>query len=256
MSHSVSAANIVKQLLAALILVTAAVFMTTATAKADSLDPAQKKEMESVIREYLLNNPEVVIEAIKKYQEQEQLAQQADTAKALESVSTVFKDGEFPRSGTKDGDVLFVEFFDYQCGYCKKVFPAVMEIVNEDKNLDMVFVEFPILGEASVIASKAALASRKQGKYMDYHVALMEYRGRLSEPVIMKIATSVGLDADQLRSDMQSEEVEAHIQRNRELAKALGLRGTPAFIIGDSLAPGAISVEQMQQLIKQARANG
>lgn len=257
MAFSLSAATLLKRQLAILLLVAAALFTMANGVKAESLDAAQKAEMEEVIREYLLNNPEVVIEAIQKYQEQERLAKQADTAKTLASVSGIFKeDDSFPRTGNKDGDVLFVEFFDYQCGYCKRAFPTMMDVANSDDGLDIVFVEFPILGEASVIASRAALASQEQDKYMDFHIALMEYRGRLSEDVIMKVATSVGIDVDQLQEDMQSEEINAHIQRNRELAKALGLRGTPAFVIGDNLAPGAISKDQMLQMIEQARANG
>lgn len=254
MALSISATNLMKRQLAALVLVLAAVFMMATTTKAASMDAAQKKEMEQVIHDYLMNNPEVVIDAIQKYQAQQELAKQADVAKSLTAMSKTFKtDDSFPRTGNKDGDVLFVEFFDYQCGYCKKVFPTVMDVVKNNDDMNVVFVEFPILSKESIVASRAALASRKQGKYMDFHVALMGHRGRLSDEIIMKIAASVGLDVDQLAEDMKSKEIDSQLQRNHQMATALGLKGTPAFVIGDRLAPGAISKEQMQQMIKLAR---
>lgn len=256
-STTASATDGLRHILVTALFVAAALFIGATTVKADGLDDKQKSEVEAMIRDYILEHPEVVIEAIQKYQENERVAQQQKSAQALASLASVFEEeGAFPRSGNKDGDVLFVEFFDYQCGYCKKVFPDMMAIADNDKDLNVVYVEFPILSEQSVTASRAALASEKQGKYMDMHKALMGHRGSLSDDVIMKIAASVGLDVDRLRADMGSDEITAKIQRNRELASALGLRGTPAFVIGDNLAPGAISKDQMLDLIKQARANG
>ena len=125
--------------------------------------------------------------------------------------------------------------------------------MKSDSKLRFVFKEFPILGPASVVASKAALAARAQGKYLEFHNALMSQRGQLDEGVIMRLAKSVGLDTDRLKKDMESAEVTGAIAKNQQLAEELGIRGTPAFIIGDELVPGAIKLEDMKSLVATAR---
>lgn len=226
----------------------------TGAAQSEEFNPDQKEQIEQMIRNYLLEHPEIVIEAAQKYRAQQEEAERDRVAGAISGAVLALKEDEsYPRVGNADGDVQFVEFFDYQCGYCKQVFPMVMDLLEEDKQLDVVMVEFPVLGPVSEYASRAALASKKQGKYMEYHVALMENRGRLSESKILKIAESVELDVDQLKKDMDTAEVSLHIQKNRHLAQALGLRGTPAFLIGEGIAPGAISKDQMVEMIENAR---
>ncbi|RED51993.1 DsbA family protein [Aestuariispira insulae] len=225
-----------------------------APAHADSFSNQQRSEIEQMIRDYLLEHPEIVIEAAMKHRAAQEEAERVQQAGALKGAAAFFANAkDFPRTGNAEGDVQMVEFFDYQCGYCKKVFPQVMDIMEEDGKLDVVMVEFPVLGPVSEYAAKAALAARNQGKYMEYHVALMGYRGRLSEKVILETAEEVGLDADQLQKDMASDEISSHIARNQELASALGIRGTPAFLIGSELAPGAIDKAAMEEMIANAR---
>ena len=223
-------------------------------AGADSFNPEQKKEIEALIRTYLLENPEVVIEAAMKHRAQQEAEAAVQQKKAVASaIVSLKKDKSYPRVGNAEGDVQFVEFFDYQCSFCKQVLPTVMDLLEEDKKLDVVMVEFPVLGPVSEFAAKAALASRNQNKYMEFHVALMGQRGRLNERKILKIAEDLGLDINQLQKDMNTPEITSHIQQNRNLAEALGLRGTPAFLIGKEIAPGAISKAQMMEMIDAAR---
>jgi len=146
-----------------------------------------------------------------------------------------------------------VEFFDYRCGYCKQTFPEVMKAVEADGNIRLVLKEFPILGADSFLAAQAAIASIEQGKYLEFHTALMSSRGGLTMERIRSIATDVGLDLEKLEADMKKDAVRAVVEKNYALAKQLGISGTPAFVIGDEFIPGVISSEQMQALIAAAR---
>jgi protein-disulfide isomerase len=223
--------------------------------KAANLDDAQ---VEQIVRDYLLKHPEVIVEALQLYQEREEQAE-ADRAKQmLMSHRDRLDDptGQFV-SGNPQGDVTIVEFFDYRCSFCKRVMPALLDEVEKDGNIRLVFKEFPVLGEDSVRAARAGIAAARQNRYYDMHLALMQTRGSLSEEKILSIAGDLGLDLDQLRLDMASPETEAELSRNYELAQILNIRGTPGFVIGDELVPGAINAEQFRALIEQARrSNG
>jgi protein-disulfide isomerase len=149
---------------------------------------------------------------------------------------------------------VLVEFYDYSCGYCKKVFPSVAKLIEEDKNLKVVFKEFPILGPNSVITAKAALAANiiAPEKYLEVHEKLMNSRITSKENLI-DIVSSLGIDKDKLSSEMESDKVQKIIDDNKDLARDLGISGTPAFVIGDEFVPGAVSFEQMKEIIKQQR---
>lgn len=224
--------------------------------KTPAMDPQQRGAIETVVREYLLANPEVIVDAIRLYREREQQAQ-ADQAKMALSAhkNSLINDPDAPVAGNPKGDVTVVEFFDYHCGYCKRVFPVLRELLDSDKNLRWVFKEFPILGPESVTASRAALAAWKldPAKYLDFHAALMATSGGLPEDRILKIAKTAGYDADKLKKEMASDSVTAEINRNHQIAETLGIRGTPAFIVGDELVPGAVDVDTLRQLIAKAR---
>jgi protein-disulfide isomerase len=146
-----------------------------------------------------------------------------------------------------------VEFFDYRCPYCKQVVPSLSQLLKEDGKIRFVYKELPILGPDSIIASRAAIASRKQNKYIEMHNALMRARGTLDEPSVLKIATETGLDARKLKTDMGAPEVDMIIERNRTLARALNLNGTPAFVIGDTTVPGAVDLPTLKSLVAEAR---
>jgi len=161
-----------------------------------------------------------------------------------------------PVSGNAEGDVTLVEFFDYNCGYCRRVFTYVPDLTKQDPNLRMVWKEFPILGPVSRYAAKAAMAADRQGKYLELHRALMSGARLVSEDQVLKTAEKVGLDITQLRKDMEDPAIEAYIEETIRLASALGINGTPGFVVGDQVIAGAISKEAMKQAIDLARKNG
>ncbi len=147
-----------------------------------------------------------------------------------------------------------VEFFDYNCPYCRRVKPEIEALLASDTNVRVVYREWPILGDGSVFAARAALASRNQGKYEKFHWAMMGMKERAQEASVIQIAEDIGLDVARLRRDMDAPEVQEHIQTSMRLSRSLGFNGTPSFVIGDSLAPGLITADQMIELVEQARA--
>jgi protein-disulfide isomerase len=213
------------------------------------------EQVEKIVREYLMREPEIIYQALEELQRRqaEATAERQRAAVAANRAQLVDRPDD-PIAGNPDGNVTLVEFFDYQCQYCRRVVPALQALLNEDQNLKVVFKEFPILGEASVTAARAALAARAQERYLPFHLALMSARD-LSLDGIMAVAERVGLDTERLATDMQSPEIEAQLQANLELARELGIEGTPAFVVGDELIPGAVEKTRLAELIEDARAD-
>jgi protein-disulfide isomerase len=223
---------------------------------ADAFTPAQEDAIRELVRDYLLTNPEVLMEAAQAYrQRQQELARQQASEMLASRRMELEQDPDAPVLGNPDGDVVVVEFFDYRCPYCVRVAEPLREAVEDDGNIRLVMKEFPILGPDSVVAARMALASVKQDKYEELHFALMSVSGKLTEAAAFKIAEKVGLDMDQLRSDMEDPEIEDMLQRNLALAQALQINGTPAFVIGDEIVRGAIDMQTLRQIVEQTRAN-
>ena len=216
---------------------------------------ADRAAIETIVRDYLMEHPEIIAEALTALQQREELAEQERQRQAVVAMHDQIYAADAPFMGNPDGDVTLVEFFDYQCGYCKRVLDTVFEATESDPGLRVVFKEFPILGPVSVVAAQASLASRNQGLYTEFHHALMGYRGQLTEEVIYTVAAEVGLDVARLREDMKAPEIQNEIAENRRLAGQIGIRGTPAFVIGDTVVPGAQSLEALQALVEKARAS-
>ncbi len=233
---------------------TAAIIGFTAAVPAVAED-FSRDEIEQIVYEYLLEHPEVILEAVSVL-EQRQAAEEAERqSQALASLSEdIFGGDSTMVAGNPDGDVTIVEFFDYRCSYCKRVAPAVMALVEEDAGIRLGMKEFPILSEDSMYAARAALAAEEQGLYWEMHVALMDHRGEYTQDVVVAIANSVGLDSERMLADMTSPEIDAIIAKNYELAQLLGISGTPAFVIGDTVVPGAIDIDTMRDLIAEARS--
>ena len=219
-----------------------------------SAQTLSEETLDQRIRDFILDNPEVVVEAIQRWQQQQQRAELEQFQAVLEMrQDEVFDVSDGTVMGNPDGDIVLVEFMDYNCGYCRRVFPAVQQLAEQDGNVRILFKEFPILGPGSVYASKAALAAREQGMYAEFHNALMSTDARLDEPQVLAIAAEVGLDVEQLQRDIQDPEIDALIERNHQLARDLGINGTPGFIIGEEIVRGATSLENLQRLITVAR---
>ena len=211
-------------------------------------------EFEQRVRDYLLKNPEVIMEALQILQERQRAAQAENLKRTIaERSAEILNDPAAPVGGNPSGDITLVEFFDYNCPYCRRVAPTVSGLIEDDPSLRVVYKEFPILGPGSQFAARAALASRTQGKYLAFHEALMSAGQQVNEDSVIDIARRVGLDVERLTRDMGDPEIEAAIARNLELANALGVTGTPAFVIGDQVVPGAVDRAILEGLITQAR---
>jgi protein-disulfide isomerase len=226
-------------------------------ASAQTFSDQQRGDIDSLIREYILTHPEVIAESMDRWRKRREADRDQRQRQSLNSLGAqVYENPMTPISGAAKGthDLVIVEFFDYQCSYCKKAFPTVLKLLETDKKLRIAWKEFPILGPASRIAALAAMAAKKQGKYFEFHVALMSLKGRLSEQRIMKTAQKIGLDIARLTQDMNDPAISAYIEETLALGQSLGISGTPAFIIGEHVIPGAIGEDQMRQLIKIARA--
>jgi protein-disulfide isomerase len=215
---------------------------------------ADKVALGKSIREYLIANPEVLVEAMQELERKQDSQRDTQALKAIqEHRDALMSDPDSPIAGNPNGDVTIVEFSDYQCPYCKRAHSAVKSVLAADGKVRLVFKDLPILGEPSRIAALAALASRAQNKHLALHNALMEYNGKLDRDRIMEIAGSVGLDVAQLQKDMEDPKLKAIIDRNMALASALGVRGTPAFVIGNQFVPGAVDADTLKQMIADAR---
>ena len=213
-----------------------------------------KKQIEKIIREYLIKNPEVLEETLRALQAKREASRLATTRASIQkNKKQIYENPEDPVGGNPDGDVTIVEFFDYRCGFCKRVAPVVEDALAKDTKIRIRYKEFPVLGPSSVLAAQAALASRAQGKYLAFHKALMKAKIFYDEASIMKIATSVGIDTARLKKDMQASGIQAQIAKTRALARSLGIRGTPAFIVGEQLFPGALNAAQLARMIQMAR---
>jgi protein-disulfide isomerase len=220
-----------------------------------AVDPVQKEAIEQVVRDYIRAHPEIVVEALDAYQAKKDEDERSAQAKTLTSrAEEIFRSASSPVIGNAQGDVTLVEFFDYQCGYCKRAQPDLERLVKQDGGLKVVLKEFPILGPASVTAARASLAAQMQGKYLDFHTKMMGLKGQLTDEVIYDTAKQVGLDVDKLKQDMNDPAVVAELRANMDLAQALGVQGTPAFVINDQIIPGAVGFDALKSQIDKDRA--
>jgi protein-disulfide isomerase len=228
----------------------------SAPVPATSERPVELNEFEQRVRDFLLEHPEVIMEALQTLQERQRAAEVENLKRTIaERSQEILNDPDAPVGGNPAGDVTLVEFFDYNCPYCRRVAPTVVELEEADPDLRLVYKEFPILGPGSQFAARVALASRKQDRYVPFHKALMQATEQLTEESVMEIAHTVGLDTEQLTADMQAPAIQEAIARNLRLANALAITGTPSFVIGQEVVPGAADFRTLQDLIADARRN-
>ncbi len=235
-----------------------AAFVVLAPAAAlAEFDAKQRDEIGAVVREYLLKNPEILLELSRELEKRQQMAEdlQRETAVAENAAELFHSKTDFV-AGNPKGDVTMVEFFDYNCSWCKKGLPEVLSLIEGDKNLRIVMKEFPIFGEGSEYAARAALAANKQGKYWEFHLAMLAHEGKLAQEEVDRIAVAQGLDLAMLQRDMESAEIADIIARNQKLAQALAINGTPAFIIDRRVVPGYLPKEGLAAAVKEIRDAG
>lgn len=216
--------------------------------------PEQKKELEGLFKDYIMNNPQTIMDSVQAYQMKEQeRAQKSAEEKLAEYKDILTKSSELPFAGNPEGDVTVVEFFDFNCGYCKKAFEDVSKLLEEDKNVKVIFIDMPILSDKSQLMAKMAMAAQKQDKYFEAHKALMNYRGTQSEENYLNALKEAGLDIEKIKTDMASQEIDIAIQKHMKIANELNIRGTPGFVIGDQLHPGYIGMDGLKAAIQEAR---
>ena len=220
---------------------------STPTAFAD-FSYADKSEIKSIVKEFITENPEIIRDVLTQLAITEQ-AEQKRAALAL-----IKNDDGDPKIGPSDAAITIYEFSDYNCGYCKRIFIDLQAVLAEQPDVRLVVKEFPILAETSVLAAKAAIAAQRQGKFRQFHIAMMTWRGRIDADAINTAGQEAGLDNSRLLKDMEDEVTAAILSRTRAAAAALEVRGTPALIIGETVIPGAISKNEILDLINQTRA--
>jgi protein-disulfide isomerase len=229
--------------------------------KAQSFSGDQRKEIERIVREYLIANPEVLQEAVAEL-EKRQAAAEADRSRSAVSANrdALFNSPHHVTLGNPQGDVTLVEFFDYNCGYCKRALGDMVELLKTDSKLKVVLKEFPVLGPGSIEAAQVAVAARMQDKtgkkYFEFHQKLLGGRGQADKARALAAAKDAGFDVARIEKDIKGPEVRTAIEESMKLAEALGISGTPTYVVGQSVVPGAIGVANLRKQIETARAAG
>lgn len=223
-----------------------------------AMTAAERTALRSEIRAYLLDNPEIILEAINLLEQRQATAEaHADVDMIRANADAIFDDGYSWVGGNPQGDVTLVEFMDYRCGYCRKAAPEVASLLKSDGNIRLIVKEFPILGEASVLSSRFAVATKQvagDDAYAQVHEALMAFKGEVDEVALRRLADGLGLDADPIVARMDSPEVTRVLAETRDLAQRLDINGTPGFVLETQMLRGYLPADQMAQIVAQVRA--
>src|SRR5215510_5238818 len=228
-------------------------------ASAQGVSDVQRSDIEKIVREYLLKNPEVLEEAMNELSKRQTAAEaEKHQASIAKNADAIFNSPRGVTLGNKDGDVTVVEFFDYNCGYCKRAMADMLELLKTDSKLKFVLKEFPVLGEGSVQAAQVAAAVRIQDKsggkkYLEFHQKLLSGRGQADKARALAVAKEVGFDVARIEKDMAGEEVKAQLEESFKLAEALGLNGTPSYVVGNDVVVGAVGLNTLKEKVNTAR---
>jgi protein-disulfide isomerase len=231
-------------------------FALAGPVRAQDFSTARRGEIEKIIRDYLLAHPEVLQEAMAELEKRQQVAEAEKARSAVKNHSdALFNSPRHVTLGNAQGDVTFVEFFDYNCGYCKRALSDMVDLMKKDPKLKVVLKEFPVLGQGSVEAAQVAVAVRMQDpkKYLDFHQKLLMGRGQADKARALAVAKEVGLDTARIERDLKSEEVAKTLEESMKLAEALGLNGTPSYVIGNDVVIGAVGLATLAQKVQAAR---
>jgi protein-disulfide isomerase len=219
----------------------------------------QKKALGEIIRDYLIKNPEVMIDVQTALDEKVEKEQDARLkAFMAENSKAIYRNPDSSVAGDPNGDITVVEFFDFNCGYCKRGLPEVQKLIESDKKVRFVFKELPILSKGSEEAAKVALAAKRQGRYWDFHQKMLGAKGQANMTSALAVAQSLGLDMEKLKADIESDAVKNELEDMKALAKKIGINGTPHFLVGDKSIPGAPEDlhDQLETLVSEFRKNG
>jgi protein-disulfide isomerase len=233
-------------------------FALAPVARADDFTPAQRSVIEKIVHDYLVQHPEVLQESMRELEKRQTAAAAEKNKATVKAHAKLLFDSPYQVTlGNPKGDVTFVEFFDYNCAYCKRAMTDMLTLIKTDSNLKVVLKEFPVLGPGSVEAAKVAVAVRMQDKtgkkYLEFHQKLLGGRGHADGARALAVAKEIGLDMSRLEKDMKSPEVEATLKQDYGLAEALGLNGTPSYVIGDNVVVGAVGFDSLKESINTAR---
>ena len=234
--------------LAALLALTLSVSAASAATTPASFSPGQKAAINAMIRDYILDHPEILPQAM------ELLQQRETTRKIAANAQEIYSDPDSVVAGNPKGDVTIVEFFDYTCPYCKLMNPMLNRLIKSDGHIRFIYKEWPVRGPVALYAARAALAARNQGKYLAFHDALYAAPGELSDARVLAIAKEQGLNIEKLKADMAAPGIDAALGRTHALGQALDLQGTPAFLVGNDLIPGAVNYDDLVAAVHEARA--
>ena len=231
-----------------------------ATSKAAELTTGQQNEIKALIRDYLIKNPEIIQEALNELEKRQADQEKANQNKALsEWLPVIMKSGRSTVLGNPKGDVTLVEFFDYNCGYCKRALTDLQKLMDSDKNLRVIIRDFPVLGPDSVESAVVAVAVRQHlsgPKYMEFHVKLLETKGRIGKDRALAVAKEMNVDLQKLQKDMDLPETKAILSETMQIGDALRLQGTPAYLIGEEIVFGAVGYQSLKDAIDSTRRCG
>lgn len=219
--------------------------------------PLTKSDIPALVKQALMDDPEMIMQALEKLRSKKAEEQRRSSTEALEkNKDELFSNKDLPSTGAsaKNAEVTIVEFFDYHCGYCKHFLPTITQAVEKDKTVRVVFVDLPILSEDSALAARAAIAVNRlnKDKYFAFHTALMKESGKFDEAKLLEVAKTVGVKGD-LKAEMAKPEVTAQLDKNRALAAKLNISGTPGIVLGNTIIPGALSYDELKGQIEIAR---
>lgn len=232
---------------------------TAAPAGGTVFNDEQKKAIVDIVKDFLVKNPEVMAD-IQSALEAKLEKEQADKLKNFmsENAKDIYRGADSTVAGDPNGDITVVEFFDYNCGYCKRGLPQIQKLIEGDKKVRVVFKELPILSKGSEETARAALAAKRQGKYWEFHQVMLSAKGQANEASSLKAAEGLGLDMAKFKTDMASDGVKAELEKMKDLAKKMGINGTPHFLVGDKSIPGAPEDlhSQLESLVGEFRKSG
>ena len=243
------------------LLIATAIFLTSPAAtpaQAQTFSVDQRQEIENIIKDYLLAHPEVMQDVMAEIEKRQQTAEVEKHREAVvENNATLFSSPHQVVLGNPHGNVTMVEFFDYNCAFCKRALSDMLDLLKTDSNLKFVLKEFPVLGEGSVEAAHVAVAARMQDttgkKYIEFHQKLLGGRGPADKAHALAVAKEVGFDMARIEKDMSSDEVKKTIDENMKLADALGVNGTPSYVVGDEVVVGAVGLDALKEKIAAER---